>query len=80
MQSAVTIVWNGRGNHWCKIQLLPNAGSGTGTSRVRVGPKSHIQPGVGQVNLCGCYVASWRSRLAIVSTVGWPAATSITRS
>jgi hypothetical protein len=34
----------------------------------------------GQVNSCGCYVASWRSRSAIVSTVGWPAATSITRS
>jgi hypothetical protein len=35
---------------------------------------------VGQVKLFGCHVARWRSRSAIVSMVGWPAATSITRS
>ena len=36
--------------------------------------------GVLASDVCGCHVASWRSRLAIVSTVGSPAATSITRS
>ena len=50
---------------------------------LRVPPRrwDYLAPHRGAVTgvLCGGYAVSCRSRSAIVSTVGWPAATSITR-
>ncbi len=69
---------------------MPPTGATTDGHRPHIDGRDYLGPRVGRSRtragpeddeiLWVCYLARWRSRSAIASTVGWPAVTSITRS